>query len=405
MSQAVASHEVIDDARARRNTILLAISQAFYGMSAIGVITAGGLVGHSLADDKGLATLPISAYVTMTACMTMPASMLMRRIGRRSGFLVGAAFGLVGSFVAAYAIYIQSFWLFVFGIGLGGGYQASAQYYRFAAADVASDAFKPKAISWVLIGGIFAAILGPMIIIWTKGAFAPVLFAGCYVATGLLAIIAMAVLVFIDIPKPAPPSASSDARPLLVILNQPRLLVAIFCGMASYGIMNLVMTAGPLAMVGCGLTVDDAAWAIQWHALAMFVPSFFTGNLVARFGKEKIIAIGMALLAGCGIVAITGLSFAHFGIALILLGLGWNLGFVGATAMVTECYRPSERNKVQGLNDFCVFGMVALASFTSGKLLHTMGWGAVNMMLFPVLMVTVILIGWLVLARDRVRAV
>jgi MFS family permease len=403
MPHAVAIPELIDDVRARRNTILLSISHALYGMSAVAVITTGGLIGHSLALDKGFATLPISAFVTGTACLTIPASLFMRRVGRRVGFLVGASFGFAGASVAAYAIFLQSFWLFCLGTGLIGGYQAFAQYYRFAAADTASYAFKPKAISWVLVGGLFAAILGPVIVIWSKGLFEPVLFAGCFVAIAVIAIVAMGVISFIDIPKPVAAPAGSDARPLGIILRQPRLVVAIFCGMASYGMMNLVMTASPLAMVACGFTVDNAAWVIQWHVLAMYIPSFFTGHLISRFGKERMIAAGMVLLAGCGIAALSGVGFANFGIALVLLGLGWNLGFVGATAMVTDCYRASERNKVQGLNDFCVFATVAAASFTSGKLLNTLGWDAVAMMLFPTLTLTIILLGWLVLARDRLR--
>jgi len=404
MSESVAPvNPFIDDRKARRNTILLSASQALYGINAFTLITTGGLVGHMLAEDKGLATLPITTFVTGTTLMTLPASMFMRRVGRRAGFMTGAGFGLAGSLLAAYAIYLQNFWLFCLASFLTGGYQAFAQYYRFAATDVASERFKAKAISWVLAGGLIAAIFAPMIVIWTK-ALSPVLFVGCYLASAGLGVIAMAVASRVDIPLPRDVDGPSDARPLGTILRQRRLLVAIFCGIATYGMMNLVMTASPLAIVACGFSVDAAAWVIQWHVLAMYVPSFFTGHLINRFGKEKVIAAGMVMLAGCGVVALAGIDLVNFGVALVLLGLGWNFGFVGSTAMVTDCYRPSERNKVQGINDFCVFGMVAVASFTSGKLLHLVGWDAVVMTLFPLVALGLCLIAWLALTSRRQTA-
>lgn len=406
MSDSVApASQLIDDTKARRNTILLSASQALYGINAFTLITTGGLVGHMLAEDKGLATLPITTFVTGTTLMTLPASMFMRRVGRRAGFMTGVGFGLAGSLLAAYAIYLQSFWLFSLATFLTGGYQAFAQYYRFAATDVASEGFKAKAISWVLAGGLIAAIFAPMIVIWTK-ALSPVLFAGCFLASAGLGVIALAVASRIDIPLPRDIDGPSDARPLSTILRQRRLLVAIFCGIATYGMMNLVMTASPLAIVACGFSVDAAAWVIQWHVLAMYVPSFFTGHLINRFGKEKVIAAGMIMLAGCGVVALAGIDMVNFGVALVLLGLGWNFGFVGSTAMVTDCYRPSERNKVQGINDFCVFGMVAVASFTSGKLLHLVGWDAVVMTLFPIVALGLCLIAWLAFtSRGQTAAV
>ncbi len=391
--------QFVDDVRARRNSFLLAAAQSLYGVLAMNIIATGVLAGHMLADDKGLATVPITGFVTGTATFTIPASLFMRRVGRRVGFMCGAGFGFSGAMLGAYALYIQSFWLFTFSAFLCGAYQAFAQYYRFAAADIASDGFKSKAISWVLVGGLFAALFGPFVILGTKDAFAPVLFMGAYVASAGLAVVAMVVLAFVDIPVVRESGAQSDARPLKTVLMQPRLLIAIFCGMASYGMMNLMMTATPLAMVNCGFTVDHSTWVIQWHALAMYVPSFFTGHLINRFGKERVIAAGMVLLTACGIVALSGISMAHFGFALVFLGLGWNFGFVGATSMVTDCYRPSERNKVQAVNDFCVFGLVALASFTSGKLLDIYGWDAVALALFPVIAITLVLIGWLVFAR------
>ncbi len=397
MSTPSVSLEQFDDGRAKKNVLILFIAQALYGGGTSIMITLGGLVGHQLAVDKGLATLPITTFVLGTALMTVPASMYMKLVGRRLGFMTGAAFGVASGALATYAIFQNSFWLFCLGTFLGGTYQASSMYYRFAATDTASDGFKAKAISWVLAGGIVAAFLGPQLVIYTKALFSPVLFAGSYASATMLSLLALAVVSFIDIPKPSAEQHLEAARPLGTIMRQPRLLIAMFCGMVSFGIMNFVMTATPLAMVACGLTVDDAAFVIQWHIVAMFAPSFFTGHLINKFGKERVIGLGLILLAGCGVVALSGIDLTHFWFALVLLGLGWNFGFVGATALVTDCYRPSERNKVQAANDLCVFGMVAFASFSSGKLLHLVGWDAVAGGLFPFVALAFLLIGWLYL--------
>lgn len=315
--------------------------------------------------------------------------------------MAGAAMGAASGALAVYAIFDQNFWLFCLATMLCGGYQAFSMYYRFASADTASDAFKAKAISWVLAGGVVAAVAGPQIVIWTRGMLDPVMFAGSFAASMLLAIAAFALLTFIDIPKPSATSFDQPARPMGQILAQPRLLVAVACGMVSYGIMNLVMTATPLAMVACDLSIEDAAFVIQWHALAMFAPSFFTGNIVARFGKEPVIAVGLVLLAGCGAVALSGVDLGHFWTALVLLGLGWNFAFVGATALVTDCYRPAERNKVQAVNDLAVFATVAFASYSSGHLLNRIGWDAVATSLFPFVVLALILIGWLMWSAKR----
>lgn len=395
MSTPSVSLEHSDDSRAKKNVLILFIAQALYGGGTSIMITLGGLVGHQLAVDKGLATLPITTFVLGTALMTVPASMYMKLVGRRLGFMTGSAFGVASGALATYAIFQNSFWLFCLGTFLGGTYQASSMYYRFAATDTASEGFKAKAISWVLAGGIVAAFIGPQLVIYTKALFSPVLFAGSYASATMLSLLALAVVSFIDIPKPSAERHLEAARPLGTIMRQPRLLIAMFCGMVSFGIMNFVMTATPLAMVACGLTVDDAAFVIQWHIVAMFAPSFFTGHLINRFGKERVIGFGLILLAGCGVVALSGIDLTHFWFALVLLGLGWNFGFVGATALVTDCYRPSERNKVQAANDLCVFGMVAFASFSSGKLLHLVGWDAVAGGLFPFVALAFLLIGWL----------
>ncbi len=390
-----------DDRRARKNVGILFVAQALYGASTSIVITLGGLVGHLLADNKGLATLPITTFVIGTALSTVPASMYMKQVGRRIGFMTGAAFGILSASLAVYSIFIHSFALFCLATFFGGFYQACSMYYRFAATDVASDKFKAKAISLVLAGGLVAAFLGPQLVIYTKDLFAPVLFAGAYASAMVMSVLAVCVLNFVDIPKPSQEVHAEPPRPLSEILKQPRLLVAMMCGMISYGIMNLVMTATPLAMVACNLSVDDAAFVIQWHIAAMYAPGFFTGTLINRFGKERIIAFGLLLLAGCGVVALSGITLANFWFALVLLGLGWNFGFVGATAMVTECYRPSERNKVQGINDFAVFAAVAFASFSSGQLLHLVGWDAVAGSLFPFVGLALVLVGWLFFHSRR----
>ncbi|WP_422024382.1 MFS transporter [Roseibium sp.] len=400
---AVAQDAFVDDRLAKRNAVLLALAQALGGASASIVITTGSLVGYMMLDeDKALATVPVSAMVLGTAFGTIPAGIIMRRFGRRAGFMGSAMVGVASGLLAAYAVLLNHFLLFSFACGLGGFAGAFVQQYRFAAADTASDAFKPKAISWVLAGGVLAGVVGPQTVIATKDMFAPILFAGTYVAQAGLALIAMFLLAFIKIPKPPRQShKQAGGRPLAQIMKQPRFIVAAACGICSYALMSLVMTATPLAMIGCGLSETDAALGIQWHVLAMFGPSFFTGSLIARFGKERIVSIGLALLAGCAVVALMGLELAHFWTALILLGLGWNFGFIGATAMLTDTYRPEERNLVQAVNDFLVFGFVAAASFSSGALLNAFGWATVNILVFPFVVLCIGLLIWLALAERK----
>ncbi len=373
-----------DDARARRNTLVLSAAQALYMVGATIQITLSGLVGYLLADDKSLATFPVMAYVLGTLIATVPASMFMRRVGRRRGFQLGALMGMTSALLAVFAIFESSFPLFCFAMTISGGYQAFAQYYRFAAADTASEAFRPKAISWVLAGGLIAAFVAPQIVIYSKDALAPVTFAGSFIASAMVAIIAMAVLAFVDIPGAAETDEAGIApRSLREILRQVKLRIAILTGMVSYGSMTFVMTAAPLAMVAGNHSLPSAAFAIQWHIVAMFAPSFFTGRLIARFGRERIVLAGLILLACAGLVAASGQAIWQFNLCLILLGVGWNFGYIGSTTMVTDCHRPEERNKVQAINEFMVFGFVALASFCSGKLLHDSGWGSVAIAFLP----------------------
>ena len=404
MSSDSYSAALIDDGLARRNALILALAQALGGAAASIIIATGSLAGHMMLDEnKSLATLPVTAMVLGTAIGTLPAGIIMRRYGRRAGFMGAALLGAIGGPLAAYAILINAFALFAVMCGVVGFAGAFVQQYRFAAADTASDAFKPKAISWVLAGGVLAGIVGPQTVIATKEMVPPVFFVGTYLALGGWSLLTLLLLSFLKIPKPPRHHAKSGGRPLLEIMAQPRFIVSAACGICSYALMSLVMTATPLAMIGCGHTQTDAALGIQWHVLAMFGPSFFTGNLIARFGKERIVAVGLALLAGCALVALAGLELAHFWTALVLLGVGWNFGFIGATAMLTDTYRPEERNLVQSVNDFLVFGFVAAASFSSGALLNVFGWGMVNILVFPFVVLCLLLLGWLLLTEKNAR--
>lgn len=389
----------VDDRIARRNVALLAFAQALGGASASIVIATGPLIGSALlGSDKSLATLPVSFMVLGTALGMLPAGMIMRRFGRRRSFLGSSIGGTITSLLAAWAVLGASFWLFTLACAAMGFVTAFVQQFRFAAADTASPAFRPRAISWVMAGGILAGVIGPQTVILTRDLFAPILFAGTYVALAGLSFLAFLVLWFLKSPPPMAKAQAGDARPLGEIMRQPGFIVAVTCGIVSYSLMSLVMTATPLAMIGCGLTTTDAALAIQWHVLAMFGPSFFTGSLIARFGVRTIVLVGLALLCGCAVIALSGEEVGHFWVALILLGVGWNFGFIGATTMLTACYRPSERNMVQSANDFLVFGFVAFASFSSGSLLYNFGWGTVNVLVFPVTAICVIL---MVVLRNR----
>ena len=406
MSQTATTDQrpLIDDTRARRNALILALAQTLYGCIGVGLITSSGLVGQMLAINKALATLPISIWVLGTTVLTIPASMFMRRVGRRAGFVLGAGLGALGTASAAGAIWADSFAWFCTSMVLIGGFQATSMYYRFAAADTASEGFKAKAISWVLAGGVAAAFIGPQILINTRELLAPISFAGAFVAMSVLGVLSMIVLSFTDIPRLPSAVRANQGRPIGSIIAQPKFVVAVICAMVSYSMMTLLMTATPIAMMACDLTIEDAAFVVQWHAVAMFAPSFFTGNLINRFGTTRVMLTGLALLGVCGLVALSGIQLEQFTIALVLLGLGWNFGFVGATTLVTETYRPEERNKVQAANDFLVFGSVASASFMSGFLLQNFGWSTVVMALFPLITLTATLILWSALKRNREMA-
>src|SRR5215471_777724 len=348
-------HAKPDDNLARRNAMVLAVAQALAGGNNTVIVSTASIVGAVLAPDKGLATLPVTAMVFGMWLGTLPLGVLARHFGRRFALQCGSAFGILSGLISYAAVMSGHFSLLLVGTFCGGLYAAAHQSYRFAAADTASDACRPKVVSWVLAGGIFAAVIGPQLVIFTKDLLSPYLFAASYLGQSACALAAAFVLQFVKVP-PLAPSRHDRARPLGEIARSSRFIVAVACGMASYGMMNMVMTSAPLAMVGCGHTVTEATLGIQWHVLAMYAPSFITGSLVARFGLERITAIGLALIASAAAVNIAGISVAHFWGALVLLGAGWNLSFIGATTMVTQCHRPRERNKVQAFNDFLIFG-------------------------------------------------
>ncbi|RWM26859.1 MFS transporter [Mesorhizobium sp.] len=382
---------------ARRTALLLAAAQAVVGSAAPIAISLGALAGqYLLGPDKSLATAPVTGFNLGVALGALPAAAIIRRLGHRGGFMTGTVITALGGLIATLALFEASFWLFACGLGVIGVGGAFVQQFRFAAADNAPPQFKARAISFVLAGGIVTAILGPQIVIYTRELLAPVMFAGSFASILILAAVGAVVLSFLHISTGTSGSAetaASDARPLVEIATQPRFVAALFCAVCAYALMSFVMTGAPLAMVGCGLSTDDATLGISWHVMAMFGPSFFTGSLIHRFGAERIVAIGLVLLIGCAAVALSGLELWHFWTALILLGLGWNFGFIGATAMVAASYHPSEKGKVQGFHDFVLFGSVAFASLMSGAVYNAWGWTMLNWVVFPVVALCFLALG------------
>ena len=378
----VADNHRAGDALARSNVRKLAIAQALGGANSAVIFATGAIVGATLAPSVALATVPISVYVVGLACGTLPVGIISRAYGRRVAFLLGAGCGALCGVLGAVALLYGSFALFCCATFFGGLYGAATQSYRFAAADGASAAYRPKAVSWVMAGGVFAGVLGPQLVQWTMDIWPPYLFAASYVAQAVVAVIAMALLSTVDAPKPAPADLHGG-RPLLEIARQPRFIAAAICGVVSYSMMNLVMTSAPLAMKMCGLSLSDSNFGIQWHVVAMSGPSFFTGSLIVRFGASRIVALGLVLEAIAAVIGLSGITAMHFWVGLVVLGVGWNFGFIGASALVLETHRPQERNKVQAFNDFLVFGVMAAGSFSSGQLLASFGWSAVNAVVFP----------------------
>src|SRR3954464_9241859 len=394
--------EISDDGRARANVVRLAAAQALTGANSAVIFATGSIVGATLAPDISLATVPLSMYVLGLAAGTLPTGAISRVYGRRAAFIIGTFCGVLTGALAAVAVLYASFWLFCGATFLGGLYGAVSQSYRFAAADGASAAYRPKAVSWVMAGGVFAGVLGPQLVQWTMDIWPPYLFAVSFLAQAVVALVAMAILAGVDAPKPAP-SDLHGGRPLMEIARQPRFIAAALCGIVSYPMMNLVMTSAPLAMKMCGLSVSDSNFGIQWHIVAMYGPSFFTGSLIARFGAPRIVALGLSLEAAGAMIGLSGITAMHFWATLIVLGVGWNFGFVGASTLVLETHRPPERNKVQAFNDFLVFGMMAIGSFSSGQLLANYGWSAVNMVVFPPVLLGLAVLWFASFAKRRAR--
>ena len=398
-SPAIESSESFDDALARRNALILAVAQALGGANASIVIATAGLAGgYVLApENAAFATIPVSMFILGTALFTLPAQTLMGRIGRRPVFIGAALLGAVAGLIAMQGVLIGSFIMLCLGTFLAGIFGAVVHSYRFSAADTASPAFRPKAISWVLAGGVASGLIGPQVVIAFNDLFDPILFAGAFLGQAGLAVLSIFVVSFVRLPKPAPKSARTGAaagRSMREIARQPRFQAALSSAVVSYALMSLAMTAAPIAMIACGHTVGDAALGIQWHVIGMFAPSFFTGALIARFGAERLILTGFVILAACAAVALNGISVGHFWLALILLGVGWNFAFLGATSMLTDCYEPAERNRVQGWNDFILFGFVAFASFSSGGLMHLFGWDVINWLLLPIIAIAATFLLW-----------
>lgn len=403
----------VDDTRAKRNVAVLVMAQAFLGSQITMIFVIGGLAGQQMAVNACLATLPISMIVFGSMTTAPWLSALMQRFGRRAGFVVGALGGLIGAAICAYALTLSNFWIFLFGSYLTGIYMSSQGFFRFAAADSASEAFRPKAISYVMAGGLLSAIIGPQLVgyLTSSSPDATVMrFFPVYIAAMILNVVGMFLFIFLDIPKAAKRAVDSPhGRSLIELLKTPRIAVAVICAMVSYALMNLVMTSTPLAVVGCGFAVADASNVVTGHVLAMFAPSFFTGHLIVRFGVERIMGLGLLILAVAGMVALSGVELGHFFVALVLLGLGWNFGFIGATTMLAGAHEPHERGRMQGLNDLLVFGGVTLASLSSGGLMNCSGgtpqegWAAVNIAMVPFLVLAGAALIWLML-RPKAQA-
>lgn len=395
---------LIDDRRAKRNVMVLVAAQAILGAQMPMIFTIAGLAGTTLAPDPCWATLPISAAVLGSMLSAQPMSAIMQRFGRAAGFALGAMAGATGAAIGAAGLMTGSFALFVLGALFTGVYMSGQGFYRFAATDTASDAYKPKAISYVMAGGLLSAIIGPQLVKLTAESTA-IPFLGSYLGVIGLNLVGVWLFTLLDAPRPTAPSAAVAAtiRSRGDLLRDPMIAVAIICATVSYALMNLVMTSSPLAVVGCGFSTGNAADIVSAHVLAMYAPSFVTGHIIARLGVEKVVALGLTILAAAGAVAMAGVALENFYVALILLGVGWNFGFIGATTMLAKAHAPAERGRIQGINDAIVFGGVTVASLSSGQLMNCSGsdtqtgWQLVNLAMLPFLVLAGGALIWLAL--------
>ena len=403
---------IVDDTRAVKNVVVLVAAQAFLGSQMPMIFVVGGSAGQMITPIACLATLPISLIVFGSMTTAPWLSNAMQRLGRRAGFNIGALGGLAGALICAYALTIPNFWLFLAGSYLTGIYMSAQGFFRFAATDTASESFRPKAISYVMAGGLVSAIIGPQLATYLadgSGVANHERYIPVYLGVAVLNLVGMGILYFIDIPKVNLHASDGDTgRSRMELMRDPRILVAVICAAVSYALMNLVMTSTPLAIVGCGYSEISAGQVVTVHVLAMFAPSFFTGHLIARFGVERIIGLGLIILAGAGGVALSGVELTHFFVALFLLGLGWNFGFIGATTLLTNSHSPAERGRMQGMNDLIVFGSVTLASLASGGLMNCVGsdpvagWSAVNVAMAPFLLVAGGALVWLLMRPKAI---
>lgn len=386
----------------KKNVLLLAFAQAIMMSGNVLLFASGALVGNLLAADKALATLPLALQMAASLAVAVPASFLMARVGRRAGFLLGAALAIAGGALATYSIIVEHFLLFCMAAALMGVFTGIGNYFRFAAVDASTPEYRARAVSYVMAGGVIAALVGPNLVNWGGPLVPGTEFAGGYAAIVGLYLLCFALLTRLKIPRPAP--YSTAGRPLLEILRQPTVAVAVLAGALGFGTMALVMTAAPLAMHGHAHAYSDTALVIEWHVLGMFAPAFVTGRLIQRFGVATLMTVGAALNAACVVIDLAGTSVWHFWAALLLLGVGWNFLFIGATHLLTTAYAPEEQAKVQAANDFVVFGMTTLAVLSAGALQHHFGWTLVNLGVLPAIMLILIALWWL-RARSSPRTV
>ena len=370
----------------------LSVAQALAGANSVVVYATGAIVGNMLAPTPMLATLPVSIFVVGMAACTLPVGAIARRFGRRTAFLAGTGAGVLTGLLAMLAIIQGWFWLFCLATFFGGSYAAVVLSFRFAAADGVAPARRPRALSLVMAGGVAAGVVGPQLVTWTMDLWPPHMFAATFLVQAAVAAVSALVLLGVHLPMPSAQEIAGG-RPLAEIARQPRFVAAVICGAVSYLLMNFLMTSAPLAMRICGHSQESANLGLQWHVIAMYAPSFFTGHLIARFGAGRMAIVGLLLTGLSAAVGLGGIDVAHFWATLVLLGLGWNFGFLGASALVLECHRPEERTRVQSLNDFIVFGLMAIGSFLSGSLLSAYGWNAVLWVSFVPLVLAVVALG------------
>jgi MFS family permease len=386
-----------------KNLWLLAGAQGLFLTNNVVFIAINGLVGLSLAPLGWMATLPVMGYVVGGALSTPLVARTQSALGRKASFQIGLLVALVSALLCAWAVMDRNFWLLVTATVIAGYYSANGQLYRFAAAELSAPAFREKAVSLVLAGGLAGAVLGPNLAIRTKD-WLGVPFAGAYLALAVVALLSMAVIAFMSFP-PLPPKASrvDQGRPLIVIVRQPIFIVATAGAALGYGVMNLLMAATPLAMQVCGFPFEDAALVLEWHVIGMFAPGFITGHLIKRFGVLTIMGVGVVLNAACIAIALSGVDFHQFLIALFLLGVGWNFLFTGSTTLSLQAYRPEEKDRVQAAINFCVFATMAFTSFASGALVTTQGWHWLNVgSLVPVVLTGIALL-WLAWVRRQAQ--